>query len=164
MWKRAALAFCVAVLLLLPVTGQAAEVITGKVVHVADGDTVTVLTSGHRQIRVRLYGIDCPEKRQAYGNRARQAVVALVAGKTVQVRSMGADRYGRLLGLITGPDGGDVNRVLVQQGMAWVYTRYCKAPQCRTWQRDEADAQAARRGLWADPHAMPPWEWRRLTR
>lgn len=162
--KRACCVLLALYLVLLAATGLAAETIAGKVVHVADGDTVTVLTPARQQIKVRLYGIDCPEKRQSYGNRARQAVAAMVVGKEVRVRNMGVDRYGRVLGLITGPAGEDVNRALVRQGMAWVYTRYCKAPQCRTWHNDEAEAQAARRGLWADPHAMPPWEWRRANR
>jgi len=164
MRAKAGLALCVVALVLAASLAQAAGTITGKVVRVADGDTVTVLTPDRQQIKVRLYGIDCPEKRQAYGNRSRQAVASMIAGKTVRVRSMGVDRYGRTLGFIAGPDGEDVNRALVRQGMAWVYTRYCKAPECRTWHRDEAEAQAARRGLWADPHATPPWEWRRANR
>lgn len=146
MRAKAGLALCVVALVLAASLAQAAGTITGKVVRVADGDTVTVLTPDRQQIKVRLYGIDCPEKRQAYGNRSRQAVASMIAGKTVRVRSMGVDR------------------ALVRQGMAWVYTRYCKAPECRTWHRDEAEAQAARRGLWADPHATPPWEWRRANR
>lgn len=150
--------------LLMAVAGQAAGIISGKVVHIADGDTVTLLTSGNRQVKIRLYGIDCPEKRQAYGNRARQAVAAMIAGKDVRVRNMGIDRYGRVLGMITGPAGQDVNGAIIQQGMAWVYTRYCKAPECRAWRRVEAEAQAVKRGLWADPHAVAPWEWRRANR
>lgn len=162
---RNQLAACLATLVLALFVGQAvADTITGKVVRVADGDTITLLTTDHRQLKVRLYGIDCPEKRQAYGNRARQAVAEMTAGKIVRVESMGVDRYGRVLGLIAGTGGEDVNRSLVRQGMAWVYTRYCKVPQCREWIQDEAEARAAGRGLWADPFAMPPWEWRRSHR
>lgn len=150
--------------LLIAVAGQAAGIISGKVVHIADGDTVTILTSGNQQVKIRLYGIDCPEKRQAYGNRARQTVAAMIAGKDVRVRNMGVDRYGRVLGMITGPGGEDVNRALIRQGMAWVYTQYCKAQECGTWRTDEAESQAARRGLWADPQPTPPWQWRRANR
>ncbi|WP_165078066.1 MULTISPECIES: thermonuclease family protein [unclassified Desulfovibrio] len=163
MRKSFVFGLCIAALV-MALTVQAAEILSGKVVHIADGDTVTILTGGNRQVKIRLYGIDCPEKRQAYGNRARQAIAEMIAGKEVRVRSMGVDRYGRVLGLITGPGGEDVNRAMIRQGMAWVYTHYCKAPECKRWRIDEVEAQAAKLGLWADPHAMPPWDWRRANR
>ncbi len=131
---------------------------SGKVVGVADGDTITVLHSGKGE-RIRLHGIDCPEKRQAFGNRAKQFASALVFGKTVTVSVLDVDHYGRTVGEVILPDGRVLNHELVKGGLAWWYRRY--APDDGTLAQLEADAKAAKRGLWADPDPVPPWEWRR---
>jgi endonuclease YncB( thermonuclease family) len=94
---------------LLALAGAArAEEFGGRVVGVADGDTITVLRDG-RGVTVRLVGIDAPEKGQAYGQRAKQFTSGLAFGRTVTVRATGHDRYGRLLGVVTLPDGRSLN-------------------------------------------------------
>jgi len=135
----------------------------GKVIRVADGDTLTLLVDekdAPKEIRVRLEGIDCPEAGQPWGTRAKQALSELVFQQTVKVWSIGQDRYGRTLGRVyVGEDDerSDVNLALVAQGLAWHYKRYSD---------DEllADAEIAakreRRGLWADPSPVAPWHWR----
>jgi endonuclease YncB( thermonuclease family) len=132
---------------------------SGKVVGVTDGDTITVLHAGRGE-RIRLFGIDCPEKRQAFGTRAKQATSALVFGKVAEVEPVDQDRYGRTVALVT-VGATLVNEELVRQGLAWVYARYCKRPVCGEWARLEAEAREGRRGLWADPRPVPPWEFRR---
>lgn len=131
------------------------------VIGVTDGDTITVLTDLKQQVKVRLYGVDCPESRQAFGNRARQFVSALVFRKRVDVEVMDVDRYGRTVGIVTAPDGKVVNRQLLEAGMAWLYPAYCKASVCGEWKKVEAVARKARRGLWADRSPVPPWVWRK---
>ncbi len=124
---------------------------------VSDGDTITVLTKGKGE-RIRLHGIDCPEKRQAFGKRAKQFTSRLVYGKTVTVRDLGQDRYGRTVGEVLLPDGRVLNHELVRAGFAWWYRRY--APEDETLKQLEAEAGDAKRGLWADAEPVPPWEWR----
>ena len=134
---------------------------TGKVVGVTDGDTITVLHSGRGE-KIRLNGIDCPEKAQAYGHKAKEAASALVFGKQVTIITHGQDKYERTIGDILLPDGTNVNHRLVQEGMCWWYRKY--APGDSTLERLEAEARAAKRGLWADPNPVPPWEWRKQQR
>ena len=112
-----------------------------------------------KPVRVRLAEIDAPERRQAYGLRAKQALSDLVFQLIVTVRESAPDtRWGRVVGTLK-VDGRDVNQVMVAAGMAWVYRKYV----VRWVLLDvEAEARAARRGLWADAQAEPPWEWRRL--
>ncbi len=132
---------------------------TGKVVHVADGDTITVMR-GTERVKVRLYGIDTPEKTQWYGQNAKSFTSAQVFGKMVEVQEIDVDRYGRVVGLVS---VGDLvlNRHLVAYGYAWVYHQYCKKPFCSQWSDVEAEAKKEKRGLWKNPNAMPPWEYRR---
>ncbi len=96
---------------------------TGRVVGVSDGDTITVLHNGKGE-RIRLHGIDCPEKRQAFGKRAKQLTSNLVFGKTVTVQFVDRDRYGRTVGVVLLPDGRSLNHELVRAGLAWMYRRY----------------------------------------
>jgi len=135
---------------------------SGEVVHVADGDTITVLRGGKR-VKVRLYGIDTPEKSQWYGQNAKTFTSAQVFGKVVEIQEIDVDRYGRVVGLVS---VGDLilNRHLVTYGYAWVYHRYCKKPFCSEWSRVEAEARSEKRGLWKDPNAIPPWEYRHSKR
>lgn len=149
-------------IVLLFAQAAVAEEITGRVVGISDGDTVTVLTDTKRQVRVRLAGIDTPESRQPYGSRARQALSDLVFGKRVRVVVQDADRYGRTVGRVYAGTL-DVNAEMVRQGAAWVYRQYSRDPALLPL---EAEARAARRGLWALPEAerTPPWEWRAAAR
>ncbi len=156
MKKRSSLVLSLAVLVLFPSLSWAWS---GKVVGLTDGDRITVLHAGRGE-RIRLYGIDCPEKRQAFGTRAKQATSALVFGKIAEVEPVDQDRYGRTVVLVT-VGATLVNEELVRPGLAWVYTRYCKRAVCREWERLEAEAREGRHGLWADPRPVPPWEFRR---
>jgi micrococcal nuclease len=141
-------------------TGSAStETFTGPVIGVTDGDTISVLRAGRREV-VRLRGIDAPERRQAYGERAKQHAAALAFGKVVAVEAAGRDRHGRLLAEVRLPDGRSLNQELVRAGLAWWFRRYSTDP---TLGRLEAEARAARAGLWADRLPVPPWEWRRMT-
>ncbi|MFC6981451.1 thermonuclease family protein [Microbulbifer taiwanensis] len=124
-----------------------------------DGDTIKVLDADKQLTKVRLAGIDCPERGQPYGRVATDAAAALVAGKTVEVEVVDTDRYGRTVGRVY-VDGNNVNRALVNAGHCWAYTRYVRDKMLFTLQDD---ARKAQRGLWRLPAAerMPPWEWRR---
>ena len=97
----------------------AAETLTGKVVGIADGDTVTVLVDGHKQVKVRLHGVDCPERGQPFGNRAKQFTSELCFGNSVTVRVSDTDKYGRAIGEVTTANGTNVNVALVENGLGW---------------------------------------------
>lgn len=150
-------ALCVALLFCgFAFHAHAGSAIEGRVVGVADGDTITVLTGGRESIRVRLAEIDAPEKSQAFGQRSKQSLSDLVFGKTVRVEQQDVDRYGRVVGRVF-VGGTDVNAEQVRQGMAWVYRQYLRDT---TLLNVEQEARAARRGLWSDLNPMPPWEYR----
>ncbi len=133
---------------------------SGVVVGVLDGDTLDVLREG-AAVRVRLAGIDCPEKRQPHGAAAKRAASDLSFGQTVTVVEQARDRYGRTVGEVLLPDGTSLNRELVRRGYAWWYRRYSSDASLGAL---EDDARRAGRGLWADPEPVPPWEFRRSRR
>jgi micrococcal nuclease len=135
---------------------------TGKVIGVADGDTITVLHNGQPE-KIRLWGIDCPEKNQDFGTKAKHITSILVFAKVVEVDPVTTDRYGRTVAFVKVGDT-VVNEELVRQGLARVFTRYCDRAICERWEHMEAEARAARRGLWCMPNAIPPWEFRRGRR
>lgn len=135
----------------------------GKVVSVTDGDTIKVLDPGGQQVKVRLYGIDSPEKKQSFGQVATKYTANMIAGKTVEIEEVDRDRYGRIVGIVL-IGGVNVNQELVSNGYAWVYHQYCRRPECQNWQSLEQEAQAKKIGLWADPKPIPPWEWRSKKR
>lgn len=128
-----------------------------KVVGVHDGDTITVLTPSKETIKVRLLGIDAPEKRQAFGEKATQALASLVFGKDVTVSFKERDRYGRILGLIKLSDGSSVDNQMLSLGYAWHYRHYSKDAA-----QDELEQKAREQklGLWADAHPIAPWNFR----
>ena len=144
----------------LATTTIAADTITGRVVGVTDGDTITVRGTTDT-IKVRLSGIDTPERGQPFGTKAKQALSEKVFGKDVSISSSGEDRYGRTLGVII-LDGESVNLWLVRDGWAWWYERY--APDDTQLRDAQQEARQAGRGLWADPNPVPPWDWRRGKR
>jgi len=123
-----------------------------------NGDTLEVL-HGHHAECIRLSGIDCPEKGQAYGNNAKHAASELVFGKEVTIQTHGHDRYKRTLGDVLLPDGTNVNQELVKQGWCWWYRKY--TPGDTVLKGLERDVRAGRKGLWADPQPVPPWGWRK---
>ena len=131
---------------------------TGKVVSVTDGDTIKVLHDGKEE-KIRLYGIDCPEKKQDFGQKAQDLTSALVAGRNVEVQQKDIDRYGRIVGLVS-VDGQSLNELIIQNGYAWVYRQYCKEKFCSDWIRSEEIARQQKKGMWRDSVVIPPWEWR----
>jgi endonuclease YncB( thermonuclease family) len=140
-----------------------AEILNGTVVGVADGDTVTVLDASRQQYKIRLMGIDAPEKKQAFGNKSKQALSDLVFNKQVSVEFNKTDKYGRTIGKIL-VDGLDANLEQVKKGMAWHYKQYQKEQSSvdRTaYAKAEELAKAEKLGLWFDPSPTPPWDFRR---
>ena len=150
----------------LTIAAAAASPITGRVVGVSDGDTVTVLDASKRTHKIRLLGIDSPEKSQAFGERAKQSLSDLVFNKQVTVQGSKQDRYGRDLGKIV-LDGQDINLEQIRRGMAWHYKQYARdqAPEDRQAYADaEAMARQNRVGLWQDSQPVPPWSYRRAAK
>lgn len=139
-----------------------ADILNGRVVGVADGDTVTVLDASNTQFKIRLMGIDAPEKKMPYGNRSKQSLSDLVFNRQVQVEYSKKDRYGRTVGKII-VDGVDANLAQIKAGMAWHYKQYQREQSevdRAAYAQAEDDARAAKRGLWTDADPVPPWEWR----
>ena len=132
-----------------------------SVTQVIDGDTLIVSNSHGEPQRIRLYGIDCPEKRQAWGREAAEATQRITTEKSLEVVVLYQDRYGREVAMIYLPEGETVQEALLTQGAAWVAPKYCKRPECEEWLQIERHARSARRGLWDNPQAVPPWEWRK---
>lgn len=148
------------------------------IVGVSDGDTLTARCGdpgAYQQIKVRLSGIDAPEKRQPYGERSRQAMAALTFQRWARLDCRKTDRYGRSICAMwvapaTAPDGPqtlDVGLAMLTVGMAWWYRAYAseQTPEVRRqYEFAEIDAKTKGAGLWRDTQAMAPWEWRRLQR
>lgn len=134
---------------------------TGEVVSVLDGDTIETLHNG-KPNRIRLYGIDCPEKGQPFGQRAKQATSAMVFALEVTLTVHGKDRYRRVLAEVLLADGTNVNHALVKDGWCMWYRKY--APGDTVLEALEAEAREAKRGLWVDPEPVPPWEYRKSRR
>ncbi len=137
-------------------------IITGKVVGVADGDTITVLQN-NREYKIRLYGIDTPEKGQDFGNKAKEVTSGFVFNKEVKVIQKDVDRYGRIVGIVY-VGGTCINQEIIRAGYAWVYKQYCKDSFCRDWINLETQARANQIGLWSHPEPVPPWDYRRGAR
>jgi endonuclease YncB( thermonuclease family) len=135
----------------------------GRVIAIADGDTITILDSANTQHRIRLQGIDAPESHQAFGEQSRLSLSEMIFGKDVRVSYQKIDQYGRLVGKII-LDGKDINLEQVKAGMAWHYKFYEdeQTPEDRElYARAEAEARAARRGLWQDPNPTEPYQFRK---
>jgi endonuclease YncB( thermonuclease family) len=139
-----------------------AQTLLGRVVGVADGDTITLLDSANDQHKVRLAGIDAPEKAQPFGNVSKQHLARLAFNRGAVAECPKRDRYGRQVCLVR-VDGVDAGLAQIDAGLAWWYRKYAKEQspqQGATYAAVEQDAQEARRGLWRDQDPMPPWEWR----
>ncbi|WP_342129794.1 thermonuclease family protein [Hydrogenophaga sp. OTU3427] len=140
--------------------------VTGKVVAVSDGDTVTVLDRDQNRYKVRLQGIDAPEKRQPFGQRSKEHLSKLVFARNVFVEYNKRDRYGRIVGRVV-LDGIDANLQQLHAGMAWHYKEYEReqpVAERTEYSRAERVARQNRNGLWVDVAPVPPWEFRRKTR
>ena len=144
-------------LLCTPLPAQG-EKLSGKVVGVVNGDTIEVVYNKHQE-RIRLNGIDCPEKGQAFGTQAKQAVSTLVLGKVVSLETHDFDKYGVTIADVSLPDGINVSLELVRNGWCWWDQPY--APDNVILAELQRRARRAGIGLWADPRPIPPWEWRK---
>jgi micrococcal nuclease len=169
----------ISLLTLLPLAIHAKSPIRteeGIVRHVADGDTVTVITNVRTKLKIRLYGIDAPEiqhinKRtgvvskpgQPYGEESHRALQSKVLGKRVKVRITDIDRYHRMVAVLY-LGNTDINREMVQEGLAWAYREYLKGPYASEYIDAENDARSKRLGLWQQMNPQPPWEFRGLMR
>lgn len=153
-----------------------AEEIYGEVVRVKDGDTIRLVSSDHRQIDIRLMGIDAPEKGQAFGNRAKQSLTELVLHKEVTVQWHKLDRYQRIVGKVLVADRScqagcenvvDAGLLQIERGMAWWYSKYKReqSPEDRSLYRvAEETARSVSKGLWQEDNAVAPWIWRKSNK
>lgn len=154
-----------------------AEVLRGRVVGVSDGDTITVLDEHHEQHKIRLSGIDAPEKDQPFGQRSKQSLSSLVFNRDVEVIWTKRDRYSRVVGKVMTaspycqqaecPRDFDAGLVQISTGMAWWYEKYSKeqaTADANRYQRAEQDARRQRLGLWSLATPTPPWDWRKISR
>lgn len=140
-----------------------ADILAGRIVGISDGDTVTLLDANQRQYKIRLTGIDAPEKKMPFGQRSKEQLSDLIFSKDVQVETEKLDRYGRTLGKIL-LDRNDINLAMINAGLAWHYKKYQK-DQSRSdrllYAHAEEQARQQRIGLWRDPGPTPPWDWRK---
>jgi endonuclease YncB( thermonuclease family) len=157
---RRVLAAVAATVALLAAMGAAAPgkgtELAGQVVKVKDGDSLEIRRDGEN-VGVRVFGVDSPERGQPWSARAKSLTSGLVGNQDVVVVVKDVDRYGRIVGDVKLKDGRDLGRELLREGLAWYYRRYANDPEL---EKLEDEARAARRGLWSEPHPVPPWRFR----
>ena len=144
----------------------AAETLVGRNIGVADGDTLTLLDANSASHKIRLSGIDAPEKKQAFGQQSKLSLSSLAYGRQATADCSKRDRYQRAVCVVT-IAGNDVGLQQIHRGLAWWYQAYAREqePQARRdYERAEQDAQDKRLGLWRDKNPTPPWDWRRDRR
>lgn len=152
--------------LALIATGSQAESLAGRIVGVIDGDTVDVLTGSKQLVRVRLAGIDAPERRQPFGSAAKKVLSDLVYSKQALLHGDKKDRYGRLVAKVV-VGGQDANLRLVRLGYAWHFKAYQSeqtADDRRLYNAAQGAAMEDRLGLWKDPDPVAPWDFRASQR
>lgn len=170
-----ALLLCLSLHLALPAQPLQAALLEGRVIHVADGDTLTVLDDQKHSHKIRLAGIDAPERGQPFGRRATEALVAIAKNQRVIVDGGKTDRYQRRIGIVKVTAAGcatckpsiDVGLALVVAGLAWHYRAYEREQSSsdrEQYRQAEAGARARQDGLWTDAAPTPPWDWRRARR
>ncbi len=133
----------------------------GEVVSITDGDTIKVLDCNNTEYKIRLYGIDCPERKQDFGQSAKKAISDMVYAKNVTVEYEKYDQYGRIIGKIY-YDKLYVNLEMIKKGLAWWYYTY--APRDYDLRDAEQKARTEKIGIWSIPKAVPPWQFRRASR
>jgi len=142
---------------------SAENILQGKVVKVADGDTITILDVNKTQHKIRLQGIDAPEKTQAFGEKSKQSLYDMVHGKTVQVSFTKNNKYGRIVGKVF-LDTQDICHQQIKSGLAWHYIKYQdEQPEedRSAYSTSELTAKNQQLGLWSEPQPMPPWDYRK---
>lgn len=133
-----------------------AQTLKGKVVRVSDGDTVVLLDADNTQQKIRLHSMDAPENGQPYGDKSKEYLSSLIAGKTVVIDMKGTDQYKRILGVVYLGDT-NINAEMIRAGYAWNY-KYSKD---KYYIKLQEKAKAEKKGLWKDKNAIDPWEWRK---
>ena len=150
------------IVLMLLVIEVNAEVLNGTVVGISDGDTITVLDKLSKEHKVRLMGIDAPEKSQAFGREAKQTLSNYIYKKKVSVEYKKLDKYKRIVGKVT-LDGQDICLQMIREGMAWHFVQY-EIEQSKTdrelYREAEAKAREVNLGLWVEKQAVSPWIFR----
>lgn len=147
-------------------TTSNADTLTGRVVGIADGDTLTLLDATNTQHKIRLSGIDSPEKRQPFGEHCKKSLSDLAYDRAVAIESTKLDRYGRVIGKVL-VNGQDVNLEQVRHGCGWHYKKYQNEQildDRLSYNAAEELARMGRVGLWADHDPVAPWEWRKVRR
>jgi len=129
---------------------------SGKVVGISDGDTISVMREGRAE-KIRLAEIDCPEKSQPFGNKAKRLTSDLCFGKIVLVKPVTVDKYGRTVARVILSDNHNLGEDLISAGLAWHYKQYSSSSRLAQL---ETEAKTARLGIWSEPTPIPPWEWR----
>lgn len=156
----------VAIALTVLAPASNADTLRGRVVGIADGDTLTLLDATNTQHKIRLAGIDSPEKGQPFGQVCKQSLSDLAYDRVVEVESSKLDRYGRVIGKVL-VDGQDANLEQVRRGCGWHYKKYQNEQSLNdrlTYNAAEESARAGKLGLWADHEPVPPWDWRKARR
>ena len=165
--------FGIALALIVAFGPAGAEVLTGHVVGVSDGDTITVLDVAKVRHKIRVSGIDAPENKQAFGQVSKENLSRLVFDKEVDIEWTKRDRYKRIVGkvLVASPNcSSDCSRTFdaglsqVNAGLAWWYRKYAKeqpADDLPKYEKAELAAQSRRQGLWGDKSPIAPWDWRK---
>lgn len=133
-----------------------AQTLSGKAVSITDGDTFKLLTKDSTLVRIRLANIDCPERKQPFSAKAKQFTSDAIFGKHIKLNVLKQDRYGRLIAYVF-YDTKNLSKELLKAGLAWHYVRYSDDDLLQTL---EDGAKKDKRGLWIEPNAIAPWEWR----
>ncbi len=144
---------------LLFLTSLTYSQVVGTVVSITDGDTFVFYSKeSNAQIKVRLHGIDAPEKKQSFGNVSKNYLAELIFQKQVTVTIRNLDKYGRSIGIVF-VDGLNVNEKMLEMGMAWHFLKYDNNP---LWDNIQNQAIASKIGLWKEDNPTPPWVWRKI--
>ncbi|MFC6102172.1 thermonuclease family protein [Olivibacter domesticus] len=138
--------------------GLCQTIVKGKVVRIADGDTITLLDENKKQVKIRLYGIDCPEKRQDFGSVAKQFTASKCFNKFIKAEIKYTDRYGRKVGSVILPNGKSLNKELLKAGLAWHYVKFDTSAE---FSMIEKKARLKRKGLWSMENPIAPWVFRK---
>jgi endonuclease YncB( thermonuclease family) len=139
-----------------------AETINGTIDSVIKGDTITIISNG-KKIEIRLFGIDTPEKTQAFGQTARNFTGGKASKGEIRVEPITKDQESKIVAIVF-VNGVNLNEQIVNQGFGWVDRQHCKESFCADWLKLESNAKAAHKGLWSDANPTPPWEYRKNKR
>jgi len=148
--------FLILLLSLLPVLCSAQR-FSVKVVGISDGDTFTCVNDDNLQLKIRINGIDAPEKKQAFGNKSKELLSSLIFGKRINIDVQSKDGYGRYIAYVYSPEGKDVALLMLHEGMAWHFTKYDNN---KVYSDAENVARKAKRGLWSESSPIAPWDFR----